>query len=136
MAALIFAMRLTAVSLSLALSRDVLLRGVKTGETLRTEVGTEVMLEVDWGAGLVLPLLPMLLAPPIAAGTAADAPGARPVEPLTLREASNAMICCCRSTRGIQPSNATRVAGQAATPLRTVVGPESVPRRTTPEMQR
>lgn len=95
MAALILAMRLSAVSLSLWLSRDVLLRGVSTGETLGMEVGAEVVLEVDCGAVLVL--LPPL--PPAAATAAADGIGAWLEDPLALRKASSAIVWVCRQMR-------------------------------------
>lgn len=72
MAARIFAMRLVEASLSFVLSRDVLLRGVKTGETLRVEA---VMLE------LLLPATAFLL------------------EPLTLRRASMAILSRVRPLR-------------------------------------
>lgn len=76
MAARILAMRLIAASLSLALSREVLFRGVKTGEVLCVEVGAEVGAEAE--ALLLLP--------------AVDADGAWLAEPLILRNVSNAMI--------------------------------------------
>lgn len=74
-AARILAMRLIAASLSFALSREVLFRGVKTGEVLCVEVGAEVGAEAE---ALLLP--------------AVDADGAWLAEPLILRKVSNAMI--------------------------------------------
>lgn len=66
MAALILAMRLLRASLSLALSREVLVRGVRIGDT-------DAMLELDGGA-VLLP--------------AADVDEVWLPEPLTLRKTS------------------------------------------------
>ncbi|GAC98452.1 glutamyl-tRNA synthetase [Pseudozyma hubeiensis SY62] len=82
MAARILAIRPMAASLSLALSREVLLRGVKTGETLRVDAGPDVVLEPDVGAAT----LESKVLLPEAADADADA------DALTLRRASSAIL--------------------------------------------
>ncbi len=82
MAALILAIRPPAASLSFVLSLDVLVRGVRLGETLRIELGADAVLEFDAGA---------LLPPP----ALADAE----LEPLTLRRASMAAAMSRDCTR-------------------------------------
>lgn len=94
MAARILAIRPMAASLSLALSREVLLRGVRTGETLRLDDGPDVVLEVNVGAAM---LESKVLLPPEAADADADA------DALTLRRASSAILYAqivCRASLG------------------------------------
>lgn len=91
MAALILAMRLVEASLSFVLSRDKLLRGVKTGERLRIEVEAEAVLEVEGGAVLRL---------------AADAGAALLGEPLTLRKASMGIVSTLQTAASLEEKKA------------------------------
>ena len=100
MAALILAMRPPAASLSLVLSLEMLVLGVKPGETLVIEFGAEVVLEVD--AGALLPLGP-----------------ARLLAPLTLRKTSIVArldFADC-ATRTVRPSLSQALAVQRPTVL-------------------